>query len=97
MDAGVLVRLESLRPDVYRWPAWVDAQRGKVTGALSHLESNPWLLEGGFHIGHIALVCALEWLEFRQIVPAWSAARPHLTAWYRSVADKPCFVATRPV
>jgi glutathione S-transferase len=96
MDAGVLVRLESLRPEAYRWPAWVDAQRGKVTGALSHVESNPWLLEGGFHIGHIALVCALEWLEFRQIVPAWSTARPHLTAWYLSVADKPSLVATRP-
>jgi glutathione S-transferase len=96
MDAGVLVRLEGVRPENHRWPAWVDAQRGKVAGALNYLDANPELLDGGFHIGHIALVCALEWLEFRQIVPAWSTGRPHLTAWYRSVCDKPSLVATRP-
>lgn len=95
MDAGVLVRLESVRPDAYRWPAWIDAQRGKVTGVLSHIEENPLLLEGEFHIGHIALVCALEWLEFRQIVPA-SPSRPRLTEWHRSVADRPSLASTRP-
>jgi glutathione S-transferase len=97
MDAGVLVRLESVRPEAYRWPAWIDAQRGKVTGALSHIEENPSLLEGEFHIGHIALVCALEWLDFRQIVPAWSAGRPRLTQWHRAVAERPSLVSTRPV
>jgi len=96
MDAGVLVRLESLRPENYRWSTWVDAQRGKVAGALSYLESNPALLQGEFHIGHLALASALEWLEFRQIVPAWSSGRPQLTAWHRSVADRPSLVATRP-
>lgn len=96
MDAGVLVRLESVRPEAYRWPAWVDGQRGKVTGTLDYMEGNPSLLEGDFHIGHLALVCALEWLEFRQILPAWPADRPRLVEWYRSVADKPSLVATRP-
>ncbi len=96
MDAGVLVRLESVRPEAYRWPAWIDAQRGKVTGALTHIEDNPSLLEGEFHIGHIALVCALEWLDFRQIIPAWSSGRPRLTDWHRSVTDRPSLAATRP-
>ncbi len=96
MDAGVLVRLESVRPEAYRWPAWIDAQRGKVIGALTHIEGSPSLLEGEFHIGHIALVCALEWLDFRQIVPTWSFGRPRLTEWHRSVAERPALVATRP-
>jgi glutathione S-transferase len=96
MDAGVLVRLESVRPEAYRWQTWVDAQRGKVTGALDYIEADPGLLEGQFSIGHIALVCALEWLEFRQIVPVWSQGRPRLREWHQSVADRPSLVATRP-
>jgi glutathione S-transferase len=96
MDAGVLVRLESVRPEAYRWSAWVEGQRGKVIGALDYIEGNPLLLEGAFHIGHIALVCALDWLDFRQILPAWSSGRPRLVAWYGSVTDKPSLVATRP-
>jgi len=96
MDAGVLVRLESLRPETYRWPAWVDAQRSKVTRALRHLESHPQLLEGDFHIGHLALVCALEWLVFRQIVEDWRADNPRLTEWHRAAAERPSLVATRP-
>ena len=96
MDAGVLVRLENVRPENYRWPAWVDAQRGKVAGALAYIEANPELLDGAFNIGHIALVCALEWLEFRQVVAAWSPGKPRLAEWYRSVCDKPSLLATRP-
>jgi glutathione S-transferase len=96
MDAGVLVRLEGLRPEQHRWPTWVTAQHGKVLGALDYIESDPAILEGEFHIGHIALVCALEWIVFRDVHRDWPIGHPRLAAWYEQIRDRPSLIATRP-
>jgi glutathione S-transferase len=68
LEAGVSVRLERLRPEDKRWSEWIDGQLFKIEGSLDVLEHSFDSWSPGFNIGHIALSCALQWLEFREIV-----------------------------
>lgn len=96
MDAGVAVRLERLREEQRRWDDWIEAHLRKVTAALDAVEANPAWLKGGFDIGQLALVCAIDWLEFRQIHERSDKGRPRLSAWLAEVRERTSLVATRP-
>ena len=96
MDAGVLVRLEGVRPVEKQWDDWVEAQRGKVIGAIDAIEADPSLFAGRLNIGQIGLVCALEWIAFREVYTDIWDGRPQLTAWFKAVCERPSFVASRP-
>ena len=96
IDAGVAVRLENLRDESLRWDKWIDAHLGKVTRGLDAVEAEPALLYGDFHIGHLTLACAIEWLAFRNVYSESEQGRPRLSAWYRAVQERASLVATRP-
>lgn len=96
IDAGVAVRLESLRDESMRWDQWIEAHLGKVRRGLDAVEAEPALLSGAFHIGHLTLACAIEWLAFRSVYSESDEGRPRLSAWYRTVRERPSLVATRP-
>lgn len=95
-DAGVAVRLEVLRSDDKRWDEWIEAHLRKVRNGLDAVEAEPELLAGAFHIGHLALACAIEWLAFRNVYSESEEGRPRLSAWYQAVRERPSLVATRP-
>jgi len=97
LDAGVLIRIELLRPAALRWDLMPAAQQEKLVRALDYLDADASFATAPFSIGTIALVCVLEWLQFRQIMDDWRPGRPRLTQWYESVANRPSFVSTRPV
>ncbi len=96
MDAGVAVRLESLRTDDKRWDEWIEAHLRKVKNGLDAIEAQPDLLSGHVHIGHLALVCAIEWLTFRNVYSEAGQGRPRLAAWLAGVRERPSLAATRP-
>jgi glutathione S-transferase len=54
------------------------------------------VLAGPFHIGYLALVCAIEWLALPDIHSNTEEGRPRLAAWYETVRDRPSLMATRP-
>ena len=95
MDAGVVLRLQSLKPEERRDGDDIDAHRAKIARTLDHIEADPAWLEGGFDVGQLGLACALEWLAFRALIPGLGP-RPRLSAWLASVADRPALAATRP-
>jgi glutathione S-transferase len=98
LDAGVLMLYESrIRPEDTRFPAWVDAQRLKLTRALDALESN-WTahLAGPLDAGAIAVACLLGWLDFRFGALEWRTGRPRLAAWHETTAQRPSLTATVP-
>lgn len=97
LDAAVLQVYESR----YRSPethnaSWLERQAGKVERALASLEVAPPALEAAPHVGHIALACALGYLDFR-FDGEWRAGHPRLVAWLDDFAAKvPSFAATTP-
>jgi glutathione S-transferase len=96
MDAALLQVYEG------RWRAadrheqkWVDHQAGKVGRALAWLEAHPPEITGDVHVGHIAVACALGYLDLR-FAGNWRAAHPRLVTWLDAFAAKvPAFEATR--
>ncbi len=94
-DAAVLMRYETaLRPETSRWPQWLEAQWLKIRAGLDALERER--LAGTFDIGAIAVVCALEYLDFRFPEERWQAHRPQLAAWLADIRERPSLAATRP-
>lgn len=96
LDAGVLIRLEGLRPDAERSPGWVEQQWQTATRTLDAFEAEAADFGAAFGIGEITLACALAWLDFRMPERDWRDGRPALTAWERAVAARPSMAATRP-
>ncbi len=73
--------------------SWVEHQAGKVARGLAALEAAP--PAGPITVGHVALACALGYLDLR-FAGAWRAAHPALAAWLEGFAAAvPAFEATR--
>lgn len=92
-DAALLIRYETFtRPEALRDAATIDLQRDKIDRALNALEAAP--PSGSIDIGHIAIACALGYLDLR-FEGAWRAKHPRLAVWHTEFAAKaPAFVAT---
>ena len=97
MDAGVSIRYEKVvRPPERMFQAWVDGQSAKISQALDALERDAKALAGALTIGHIAVACALGYLDFRFADEPWRTGRPALTEFYASFAARPSMLATAP-
>jgi glutathione S-transferase len=96
LDAGVSVRLEHVRPQDKRCDEWIEGQMLKISGSLDLLESSFESWSKGFNIGHVAVSCALQWLEFREIVKDPRKGREHLYAWQDEFLKRPSMARTRP-
>lgn len=96
LDAGVLIRLESLRPEAERSAGWVEQQSQTVNRALDAFEAEVAGFGEEFGIGQITLACALAWLDFRQPVGDWRQGRSALAAWERQIATRPSMQTTGP-
>lgn len=98
LDAALLVRYETfLRPEEFRWPAWIDGQLDKITRALDRLEVLDAPGFGGrLDLGTITVGCALGYLDFRFPDLAWRPTRPALAEWFAEFATRPSMQATKP-
>lgn len=96
MDAGVSARLESTRPAGTKSDDWIARQRTAISRALDALEAEASSLGGGVTIGHIAIACALGYLDFRFAADDWRKGRPKLAAWFDGFAKRPSIATTVP-
>ena len=99
LDAALLMVYEKrLRPDELQMPDYVEGQWSKVARATAALEAL-WMshLQGRFDIGHIAVGCALGYLDFRLPDRDWRSANPALSNWYAAFSERPSMSATVPV
>jgi glutathione S-transferase len=81
-DAGILVRYEqAMRPAGLQWQQWIDGQLAKIGNALDLLEAEAAALDGPLDLGKAAVASALDWMEFRNVVPGARDSRPKLFAW----------------
>lgn len=96
LDAGSTARLESRRSESERSASWIDRQMETISRSLDVLEREITSLGEHVTIGHIAVGCALGWLEFRFPDFDWRAGHDKLAAWFISFSERPSMIATKP-
>jgi len=96
LDLLVLLRDERLRAnpsEVHK--ASAAARKAAVIDAVDR-EADA-LNTAPFGIGHIAIGCALSYLDFRYADEDWRKAHPRIAAWHAGFAARPSVRATEPV
>jgi glutathione S-transferase len=96
LDAGVSVLLEGRRPEGERSPGWVQRQTDAITRSLDAFEVEIGAFGEALTIGHVALGCALGWLDFRLPQYDWPNSHPRLAGWYSRFSQRPSMLSTMP-
>lgn len=81
-DASVLRRLEVTRAEGQRSDAWANRQVAVMGRALDALEDEADRMGQQPTIGHIAIACALGYLDLRFDEDNWRWSRPALADWF---------------
>lgn len=98
MEAAVsMVYERRLRDAAQQSDTWVENQWEKVSRGLDALD-NRWMahLHGPLDIGHIAVGCALGYLDFRHEDRSWRKGRDALAAWAGKFNARDSMQATVP-
>ncbi|MBZ6078290.1 glutathione S-transferase [Microvirga puerhi] len=96
MDAALLQVYEGrYRTEDRQEPKWLELQSGKVQRGLDHAEAHLSTPSPQLHVGHIALACALGYLDLR-MGGRWRESYPKLVAWLADFeARVPTYAKTR--
>jgi len=101
LDAGLLVRYESVRPKKEQSAAWSSKQTGKLKRGLAaianELGERAWCNGDRYTLADIAVACCLGWVDFRK--PAGIEYRteyPALARFYDKLMERPAFADTAP-
>jgi len=96
LDMLVLLRDERMRAnpsDVHKASATV-----RKAAVLKSLEQEAEaLVATPFGIGHVAIGCALSYLDFRYADEDWRKDHPGIASWHATFAARPSVRATEPV
>ena len=98
MDAAVSATYERrMRPEEKQWDDWEAVQLGKVLAGCAALNAR-WMshLKGPMDIGHIAVGCALEYVDFRHPDSNWRHSNEALASWFADFESRPSMLATQP-
>jgi glutathione S-transferase len=98
MEAAVsMVYEKRVRPEDMQHQPWIEAQWDKAARALDAVEAR-WMshLSGPMDMAHIAMGCALGYLDFRHGDRDWRKGRDALTTWEAEFATRPAMRATIP-
>ncbi len=96
LDALILWRNERERELPLQ--ALIDAFELKTRTALKVLDDEAQALaETSFAIGHVAIGCALGYLDYRFDTLRWRDITPRLADWHAELCQRPSFKATEPV
>jgi glutathione S-transferase len=96
LDLLVLWRGETERP--HKSEAHLASYAARRAAALAVLEGESGALHASpFTIGHIAIGCALSYLDFRFAALPWRDAHPKLAQWHATFCERPSARATEAV
>ncbi len=96
MDLGVLLMAERRKPEGEKSPTLAKRHRGQLLRGLDAVPAMIDMLPERFTLGHIALICALGYTDFRHGDLNWRDGRSELAAWYEEAAKRPSALATAP-
>lgn len=102
LDAGLLVRYESIREKKEQSKAWVEKQLARMRRGMKQLEADlgerPWCQGERYSLADIAVGCMMGWLDFRKPGGVdWRAEHPVLAKFYLKLMERPAFADTVPV
>jgi glutathione S-transferase len=98
IEVSVLRRNELNRAPGQRSPAYVEAFAAKFAATLPAFEREaPVLSAKPIDIGHIAIGCALSYLDFRFADEPWRPAFPAIALWHQKFDMRPSMLATVPI
>ena len=86
--------LEREHPSQVHLASYVERRR--VTLLALDQEADA-LASSSFSIGHIAIGCALSYLDFRFATDDWRGGHPRIAAWHATFANRPSVRATEPI
>jgi len=96
LDLLVLWRNERDKPQKRQTPEWLAGFALKTMATLDRLQAMaPALDAAPFGIGHVAVGCALSYLDFRFATLGWRTGRPELAAWHAGFEARPSVLATQ--
>ncbi len=96
LDALILWRNEREREVPLQ--ALIEAFDLKTRTSLQQLDAEAQALtETPFSIGHVAIGCALGYLEYRFDTLGWRSVAPRLAEWYAEIEARPSFRNTEPL
>ena len=96
LDLLVLARNERMRAQPSQ--AHLASAAARTAATLDHLEREAEALATSpLGVGHIAIGCALSYLDFRFAGQDWRRGRPRLANWHTSFVARPSVQATTPV
>jgi glutathione S-transferase len=101
LDAGLLVRYESLRDKAERSKAWSDKQLARMKRGMAQMAADlgerPWCHGERYSLADIAFGCCVGWLGFRKPGDVdWLAEYRSLAAHYEKLMARPAFAETKP-
>ncbi len=101
LDAGLLVRYESLRDKNEQSAAWTGKQLARMHRGMAQMEkelnSRPWCHGERYSLADIALGCCLGWLGFRKPGGVdWHAEYASLAKHYAKLLERPAFADSLP-
>ncbi|MDQ7249845.1 glutathione S-transferase [Dongia sedimenti] len=96
MDAAILRRYETLRPEALRSSEWDQRQKGKVWNSLAELERQAPGFGDRVDIGTLTAAIMLDYLDFRFAHEPWRDAHPKLAQWHKAFSARPSLQATLP-
>jgi glutathione S-transferase len=101
LDAGLLARYESLRPQNEQSASWVGKQAARMRRGLAQMQADladrPWCQGERYTLADIALGCCVGWLGFRR--PAgidWRAECQGLAQHYDKLLERAAFADSVP-
>ena len=98
MDAAVLITYEGrVRPEEQQSDVWKEAQWGKIRAALDVINTR-WMshLAGPLDASHIAVGCALGYLDLRHDARGWRTGVDALAKWNEAFQERESMQATAP-
>ena len=101
LDAGLLVRYESLRDKKERSKAWSDKQLARMQRGMAvmekELEGRTWCHGDRYSLADIAVGCCLGWLAFRRPGDVdWEKQYPTVGRHHRKLMERAAFADSVP-
>jgi glutathione S-transferase len=96
MDLGLGLTLERRKPEAERSPTPAARWRGQLARSVDAMLPEIERLPPRVTLAHLAIACALGYLDFRHPDFAWRDGRAGLSAWYEDMARRPSLLATAP-